>query len=170
MLKNIIITLLTVIFLIGGIYFLQKSAPAYLQILEPKTELKNLPLAPDFELMDLNGQKIKLSDFKGKKIILNFWASWDAASIRQLKTLDNYFKSPASQETVILAANSLENKTAVEKIKTNNGLELEILLDSEGKTGELYELGVLPLTFIIDKGGLITKRIIGPAIIKTITE
>ena len=151
------------ILLAAGVYFIQKSAPAYLQTLEPKTELKNLALAPDFELTDLNGQKIKLSDYRGKKAVMVFWTSWSEDSLKQLKTFDDYSKFPSAKNAVILAVNSLEEKATAKKIKTDQNLNLVILLDQEGAVGESYELGVLPLTVIIDKGGLIEKRIIGPA-------
>lgn len=170
LLKNLIIIISILLLLTAGIYVLQKSAPGYLQILEPKTELKNLPLAPDFELPDLNSQKIRLSDFRGKKIILNFWASWNENSIKQLKILNDYSESHAAKETIILAINSLEEKALVEKITAGYVPELTILLDQDGATGELYDLGVLPLTVIIDKGRLVLKRIVGPLTIQEIAE
>lgn len=166
MFKNIIVIVSAVLMLVAGLYFIQKSAPSYLQALELKSKLKNLTLAPDFELSELNGQKIKLSNLRGKRVILIFWSTWNEDSIKQLKNLDDYSKFPAAKDMVVLAINSLEEKAAAEKIKTKEKIGLTVLLDQEGAVGESYELGVLPLTVIIDKGGLLEKRIAGPAVIQ----
>lgn len=168
LLKKIIIAILAVAGLLTGVYFLQKSAPDYLQTIEPRTGLKTLPMAPDFELADLNGQRVKLSDWRGRKIILSFWTSWNQSSIEQIKILNDYQKLPQFKETVILAINSLEQKTAVEAIKQKENIDLTVLLDQNGEAGEIYNIGVLPLTVIIDKGGQELERIIGPATIQEI--
>lgn len=161
--KNLAIISSMLISLAVGFYFLQKSAPGYLQILEPKTELKNLLITPDFELEDLDGQRLKLSDMRGRQIILSFWTSWNQQSIEQIKMLNSWQKLPKFKETAILAINSLEQKTTVKAIKQKENIDLTILLDQNGEVGEIYGIGVLPLTVIIDKGGLELKRLTGPA-------
>ena len=71
---------------------------------------------------------------------------------------------------VVLAINSVEGPDVVKKIKADNGLSLKILMDGEGAVGELYGIGVLPLTVFINKSGLKVGAVTGPLTLKEIED
>jgi len=126
-------------------------------------------LAPDFSLLDLNGQENKLSDFQGRIVILSFWTSWNNFSLDQLKVLNSYYKSGA-KDVVILAINSQEDTAIVKDIRNSYADNLVVLLDTNGEVGELYGIDVLPLTVFIDKKGFQDAKTIGSISINEIKK
>ncbi|MEK7546884.1 MAG: TlpA disulfide reductase family protein [Patescibacteria group bacterium] len=117
--------------------------------------------APDFILLDSSGRSVKLSDFAGKKIVLLFWTSWNEVSLEALDILNDYARFPAAKDTVFLAINSEEDKNVVTDIARDQGVSINLLLDTDGAVGEAYQIGTLPLTVFIDGGRFIAKEMVG---------
>lgn len=168
--KNVALTLVAVAVLGLSIYLIIQLAPQFLEKIGPKAGLEKFPLAPDFALRDLSGKEIKLADLRGKDIVLSFWTSWNSASIKEIKTLNDYSIHYAPEDIEILAVNSEEDPDAVKKIQTKNSWSLKTLLDTEGEAGELYNIGVLPLTVFIDKSGLEISAIARPLTLQEIEK
>lgn len=148
-----------------GVYALTRVAPAFLEKVERgAVRSQSVPgssPAPDFVLDDVKGGAVRLSDFRGRIVLLYFWTSWNPIARDGLGALDTYAQS-APRDVVVLAVNSLEGKTTVEGIQKRLSGNLKVLLDGEGVAGELYGVGTLPLTVALDEGGFERERAVGP--------
>lgn len=121
--------------------------------------------APDFELATLEGETIRLSDYKGKKVILNFWATWCPPCKAEMPHMQNFYKKNKDNNIEILAVN-LSNmdkgETVIKDFVKSYGLTFPIPLDEEGIIGMQYQAFSLPTSYVIDSNGTITKKIVGP--------
>jgi peroxiredoxin len=135
----------------------------------------NPVLAPDFELTDLTGKTISLSDYKGKILFLNFWATWCPPCRNEIADFVEAYKENKDKGLEILGI-SLDTKgkdtvsAFVEKYKVN----YPIVLESRYKTQQLiddYEPGqFIPTTIIIDKQGRIRHKQVGQMDKKTLLD
>ncbi|MCA1061352.1 redoxin domain-containing protein [Rossellomorea aquimaris] len=122
--------------------------------------------APDFTLTTLDGEKVKLSDYQGKKVILNFWATWCPPCKAEMPHMQQYYEKHAKKENVeILAVNLTsqdDGKKAVQQFVDGYELTFPILMDEKGDIGDEYRAFTIPTTYMIDTGGIIQHKIIGP--------
>ncbi len=111
--------------------------------------------APDFELPDLNGGKVKLSDLKDKVVVLDFWASWCVHCARTLPIYAEVTAELADRGVVFYTINLRED---VEKIRTfleENKLDVNVLRDADGAVARQYRVRGVPRAFVIDRQGKI---------------
>jgi cytochrome c biogenesis protein CcmG/thiol:disulfide interchange protein DsbE len=118
-------------------------------------------LALDFQLQNLNGQSVSLSGFRGKPIILNFWATWCGPCRGEMPFLQQIYETWSDKGLVVLEIDLRENATLVQKFMTDSKLSLPTLLDTSGKVGQSYGITVIPTTFFIDKDGIIRQVVRG---------
>jgi len=121
-------------------------------------------IAPDFALTDLNENPIRLSDYRGKVVFLNFWATWCAPCREEMPSMEVLFKNFEKDGLVILAV-SIDRVTTTKDIPPfvkGMNLTFPVLIDSWGKTDKPYKRMGVPETFIIDQDGVIREIIIGP--------
>ncbi|NRG47535.1 redoxin domain-containing protein [Bacillus sp. CRN 9] len=121
--------------------------------------------APDFELTTLNGNTVKLSDYKGKKVILNFWASWCPPCVAEMPHMQQFYENNKENDIEIVAVNltSLDKgMSEIKKFVDENNLSFTIPLDKDGTIGIQYETFSIPTSYIIDSNGIIIKKIVGP--------
>ncbi|MEN3334667.1 MAG: hypothetical protein V7641_4032, partial [Blastocatellia bacterium] len=118
--------------------------------------------SPAFALKDLNGRTVRLSDFKGKVVLLNFWATWCApcrAEMPDLVKLQNEYRSKGLQ--VVGMTYPDYSRAAVGHIARRLKLNYPILLGTRKLAGQ-YGVGeVMPTTIVIDRQGRIRARILG---------
>ena len=122
-------------------------------------------VAPDFELTTLDGQTIKLSDYKGKKVVLNFWASWCHPCRAEMPHMQNYYEDFAEDENVEILAVNLTHGDTVSKVEDfveDFGLTFPIPMDEDGSVGKTFEVITIPSSYIIDSTGEIQNKIQGP--------
>lgn len=131
--------------------------------------LKEGQIAPDFELKTLEGEAIKLSDYQGKKVILNFWATWCPPCKAEMPHMQNFYETKAKERNVEVVAVNLTSAERggnvhekVDKFIKEYGLTFTVPLDEEGEIGKTYEAFTIPTTYIVDSKGKIEKKIIGP--------
>ncbi|NLY42742.1 MAG: TlpA family protein disulfide reductase [Clostridiaceae bacterium] len=125
--------------------------------------IQRLQRAPDFELMDIEGNKVKLSDYRGKVVFLNFWATWCGPCRLEMPHFESAHQTfKESQEAVILAVNIQEGKEEVKDFLQDNGFTFPVLLDTSGKVAVVYRIHSIPTTYILDKDGIIQDVVIGP--------
>lgn len=131
-----------------------------------KSGLAENQIAPDFKLKTLDGKEVKLSDYRGKKVILNFWATWCPPCKEEIPQMEQYYKKQAKEDHVeILAVNLTKadkDKKYIQEFAKSYDITYPILLDEEGKQQEQYEIVTIPTTYFIDAKGKIQKKIIGP--------
>ncbi|MGZ4162962.1 MAG: redoxin domain-containing protein [Tumebacillaceae bacterium] len=120
-------------------------------------------LAPDFSLEDTQGQAHKLSEFRGKPVMINFWASWCGYCRKEMPDL-NLANMKYKGNLQIIGINiadqdSFDDSTAFLK---KYGVQYPNLFDRSGYVSEQYKVKVLPTTLLIDQKGVIVERIQGP--------
>ncbi|PID14947.1 MULTISPECIES: redoxin domain-containing protein [unclassified Sporosarcina] len=130
---------------------------------------------PDFELSTLSDDIIKLTDYKGKKVILNFWASWCGPCKAEMPHIQNYYeKNKDSANVEIIAVNLTTAERSglegIEKFVDAYGLTFPIPLDNDGEVMNAYNILPIPTTYMIGTDGKIKHKIIGPMDEKTIKE
>lgn len=122
-------------------------------------------VAPDFELKMLEGETVRLSDYVGKKVILNFWATWCPPCKEEVPHMQKVYEEYKNQGVEILAVNVTNKdngKEAVSQFVKEHGLTFEVLLDEEGFVGNTYQVVTLPTTYMIDTKGNMVDIIEGP--------
>ncbi|WP_028390747.1 TlpA disulfide reductase family protein [Bacillus cihuensis] len=118
--------------------------------------------APDFELATLNGETVKLSDYRGKKVMLNFWATWCGPCREEMPDME-VFSNGLGKDTVILAVN-IDSQNDVQTFVDEMGVTFPILLDSQNiknAVNKRYKVSAMPTTYFIDSEGLISRKHIG---------
>jgi len=122
--------------------------------------------APNFKLKTLDGKEVQLSDYRGKKVILNFWATWCPPCKAEIPHMEKYYKKQAKDDGVeILAVNLTKSDKDEEYIRDfvkSYDMTYPVLLDEDGEQQKQYEIVTIPTTFFIDKNGRIQKKVIGP--------
>ncbi|RJS62405.1 redoxin domain-containing protein [Bacillus sp. PK3_68] len=121
--------------------------------------------APDFELTTLAGKKVKLSDYQGKKVILNFWATWCPPCKAEMPHMQNFYEENKDKDVEIVAVNLTsvdKGRSEIEGFVKEYGLTFDIPLDEKGTIGTQYQAFTIPTSYVIDSNGVITQKIIGP--------
>ena len=117
--------------------------------------------APEFHLKNLDGQIVSLSDFRGKPVLINFWASWCQPCREEMPYLQQVYDEWTGKGLVLLTIDIGETPAAINKFLAENNLSLPVLLDSDKQVGQEYGITGIPETFLIDKNGIIRKKQIG---------
>ncbi len=118
--------------------------------------------APDFTLKDLSGRDVRLKDLQGKVVIVNFWATWCPPCRGEVPSMVKLNEAMAGKEFQMLAISIDEGgKEAVEGFFRDSGARLPALLDSEQKVSKMYGTTGVPETFVVDKKGIILKKVVG---------
>ncbi|OGV97629.1 MAG: hypothetical protein A3I04_03600 [Nitrospinae bacterium RIFCSPLOWO2_02_FULL_39_110] len=119
--------------------------------------------APDFTLPDLNGTNHSLSNYKGKVVFLNIWATWCKPCKDEMPSMEKLYQKFKNRDFVMLAVSvDKDGKKAVEPFMREYGLTFPALLDPSGVTSKLYKTTGVPETFIIAKNGIVIHKVIGP--------
>jgi len=118
-----------------------------------------LDLAPEFELADLNGTTLKLSDYKDKQpVMLLFWTTWCPFCRTELKELNKRYSQMKNENIAVLAINIGESENRVKAFVESRPLDYRILLDEDSSVADNYELVGVPTYILIDKNGKITSK------------
>lgn len=119
-------------------------------------------IAPDFTLNQLNGTPLALSAFKGKPVLINFWATWCPPCRSELPALETAFQKYQDKVTFI-AVDVKEDPTTVAAMVQELGLNFPIVLDTDGQIGNgLYEVRGIPTSIFVDANGIVSARHVGP--------
>ncbi|MEH7382923.1 redoxin domain-containing protein [Bacillus sp. JJ1533] len=122
-------------------------------------------LAPDFTLKTISGEEMMLSDFRGKKVILNFWASWCPPCKAEMPHMQEFYVENKDSNAVLLSVNltTAEKKSSdVAKFVEDYALTFPVMLDETGNIGQIYQAHAIPTSYLIDSRGIVRKKIVGP--------
>jgi thiol-disulfide isomerase/thioredoxin len=120
-------------------------------------------VAPAFTLTDLDGKKVSLSDFKGRPVLVNFWATWCGPCKVEMPWFEEFHKQYAAQgfEILGLTDDVDAGKDTITKVAHKIGVSYPILL-TDGKVQTAYGgLDVLPMSFYVDRNGVVVEETAG---------
>jgi peroxiredoxin len=149
---------------VASVLLLVLVAVVIVQAMEPEEQEKqdNLPglsigsKAPDFELKTLSGENVKLSDYRGKKVMLNFWATWCAPCKEEMPDMEEFYQQNG-KEIEILAVN-IDPQFNVQQFVNEFGITFPILLDDKDEVNTMYQLLTIPTTYFIDEKSIIRHK------------
>ena len=118
--------------------------------------------APDFELPDINGEKHRLSDYRGRVVLLNFWATWCGPCRIEMPALQALTEDYAAQPfQVVSVAGDFEGVPKVAPFMERLRLTFPGLIDSEGTAQDMYYVNALPMTYVLDRHGIVVYKFVG---------
>ncbi len=120
-------------------------------------------IAPDFTLEDTKGNRISLSNLRGKVVMVNFWATWCPPCIEEMPSMERLHEAMADDDFVLLAINTETNgRSAVSAFLNKTPYTFPILYDDKGVVHKQYGVYKFPESFIIHKDGTVDQKVIGP--------
>jgi peroxiredoxin len=117
--------------------------------------------APGFDGLTLNGQALSLVDYRGKVVMINFWATWCIPCRVEMPSMENLYEKYKGKGFEILAVSGGEGQSVVQPFTENLKLSFPIVLDEQFEVHGRYEVSAIPSTFLVDKSGVITHRFFG---------
>jgi cytochrome c biogenesis protein CcmG/thiol:disulfide interchange protein DsbE len=118
--------------------------------------------APDFTLPTVDGREMSLSDYRGRPVILNFWATWCGPCRYEVPAFKAFYERYPEEEVVIIAVSTQDDPDSARGYAIRDGLKFVIPVDPRGIVAGLYNVRGLPTTYIIDENGVIKSIKIGP--------
>ena len=119
----------------------------------PLQEHPTQQLAPDLRLEDLDGKTHDLKDYRGKVVLLNFWATWCPPCIKEIPSLNNLQQKFSSNDFVVLSVDVGEEPKDIKAFLEHIPADYPVLLDSKTSLASTWQLKAFPSTFVIDKTG-----------------
>jgi len=116
--------------------------------------------APDFQLVSLDGETRSLAEFRGRTVILNFWATWCGPCRVEIPALEATWQGYGG-EVVIIGVNIREDAATVSRYVDELGVSYPVLLDTDGTVGRLYNVQAFPTTYIISPDGVVIEPYTG---------
>lgn len=116
-------------------------------------------LAPDFTLKNLEGKEVSLSDYRGKIVLVNFWATTCGFCDKEMPDLNIIDKE--NDDVVVLAVDVMEKESKVKDYIAKGGYGFEVVLDEKGDIARKYLVSGFPTTCVIDKDGILVNGIVG---------
>lgn len=164
--KRLLLPLIIILFL-GGFLFYQQG---YLNLLDVNNRLivraQNIEeginvgnKAPDFTLTNLQGKKVSLSDYRGKKVLINFWATWCHYCRQELPFVEQLYQE--HDNVAVLTVNLNEPESTVAEFMESNGYNFPVLLDNEKIAATKYQVRVTPTNYMLNEKGIIINKHFG---------
>ena len=117
--------------------------------------------APDFLLQDLEQNPVRLSGFRGKPVVLNFFASWCSPCLQELPIIQAAYLKATDGEFMILGVSFQDSRWAIEELANETGLTFPIVIDGDNSVGQAYRVIGPPYTFFIDANGIVVEVVSG---------
>lgn len=118
-------------------------------------------IAPEIELHDTEGKHHKLQDYRGKVVLLNYWASWCPPCVEEIPSLGRLQKAFSREDLVVLSVDVGESKEEVETFLQKVPADFPVMLDPDGSTVKQWKIIAFPTTFVIDRKGVIRLAYFG---------
>lgn len=174
---KLIAVIVVIVFAFIGVYYIydnlsEKYSPETLVTKQPQSTnssqesengdtQENKNTAPDFTVMDADGNEVHLSDLKGKPIVINFWASWCYYCNEEMPDFEEMYKIYGDdvQFMMVDQANGLRETVATgKKYIENNGFTFPVYFDTEYSASNAYGVSGIPATFFIDADGNVVSQ------------
>ncbi|MEI2464922.1 TlpA disulfide reductase family protein [Niallia taxi] len=115
-------------------------------------------IAPDFTLKNLQGKDVRLSSLRGKKVIINFWATWCPPCKQEIPEIEKFYQEYKGTVEVLAVNIDGGNSEAVALFTKKMNVSFPVLLDNPDGINEAYKVMTIPTTFFIDENGIITNK------------
>ena len=135
------------------------------------TGLDSNEVPPQFLLKTIEGNELSLEEYKGKKVILNFWATWCKPCREEMPAFEAFKQQ--RDDVVVIAVNMTYKDSSVEKVNeflTTNDLTFPVVLDEKGDVSKAYNVINIPSTYFLDEEGKIIQRVEGAVKIDQLTQ
>ncbi len=116
----------------------------------------------EIELKDLNGRLVRLSDFRGKIVFLNFWTTWCFDCRIEMPNMEKLHQQFKNKEFEMVAVNLQEPVSQVEQFFKDYKLTFTALLDSDGEIGAHFRITSIPTSYILNRQGILIGKVMGP--------
>src|SRR2546427_5002387 len=117
--------------------------------------------APEIVLKDLQGGEVKLSDLRGKIVLVNFWATWCKPCKEEMPAMQASYDKLRDQGFVVLAVNELEDAARVAEHIRTHGHTFLVVMDHDNRVANRYGVVGLPASFLIDRQGIVREHVFG---------
>ncbi len=151
-------SLLPVLLLLASLPGLAAAPPAGGQMLTP---VAARPQAPGFELTDIDGVRHRLADYRGRVVIINFWATWCPPCREEMPSMQRAWAQLREQGVVMLGIDVGEDEDTIFEFTASYPVDFPLLMDRDSAVVRAWGVRGLPTTFVIDAGGRIRYRAIG---------
>ncbi len=145
------------IFLLAGIFFSFARADNNLSVCPPQI---GQPMS-DLVLTDLNGKQVKLSDYKGKPVLINAWATWCPPCRAELPFINSYYQAYQAEGFTVLAINAGESKGAVSSFIEQQGYSFPVFVDPNTTVLDRLEIRSFPTSILVGRDGIVKGIHIG---------
>lgn len=119
--------------------------------------------APDFRLSSLEQGSISLSDYRGRIVLVNFWATWCPPCVEETPGLEKFAEQMRGQGVTVIGVSVDEDTDALKKFVSQYHLSYPIALDFDRAVANRYGTFKFPETYILDRDGRVAEKIIGPS-------
>lgn len=133
------------------------AAPAGAEVLKPWSG----GATPALELDDLKGARHRLAEYRGKVVLINFWATWCVPCREEMPSIERLRASLENRPFAVLAVNLAEPESRIDKFLEAVPLGFPILLDRDAKAARAWQAKMLPATYIVGPDGVIRYRHLG---------
>jgi len=111
--------------------------------------------APDFVLKSATGENLRLSEYRGDVVMINFWATWCGPCRQEMPLLDELYSRYGRVGFSLLGVNIDDNQSKAMNMVSELGVSFPVLFDSRKEVSELYEVNAMPVTVLIDREGTV---------------
>jgi cytochrome c biogenesis protein CcmG, thiol:disulfide interchange protein DsbE len=119
-------------------------------------------VAPNFSFNDRSGKRLSLADFRGKVVLINFWATWCPPCRDEMPSMQSLQRQMDRNEFAILALSVDDSWDQVNQFINQSGLDLPVYADFDKKISSLYGTFKFPETYVLDREGILALKVIGP--------
>ncbi|WFD08845.1 TlpA family protein disulfide reductase [Tepidibacter hydrothermalis] len=173
MIKKIFSIIVVIALLFGGFYIFNKQNNTKQDVSnnivkenadkenidEKSQELAVGKIAPSFTLKNLNGDEVSLSDYEGKIVLINFWATWCTYCDKEMPDLQRL--NNENEDLVVLTVNVKESKEEVQSYIDKGNYDFPVLLDENGETSITYLVSAFPTSYFVDENGILLGAVQG---------
>lgn len=125
------------------------------------TRLAEVPPAPDFSLLDMDGNVYRLSDYRGHVIIVNFWATWCPPCREEMPSMQRAWEQLRQEGILMIGINVGEDEDTIFQFTADYPVDFPLLVDSDSSVTGKWPVRGLPTTFVVDPTGRIVYQAIG---------
>ena len=152
----------TAVFLMVAMVGIGSAAAADILPVAERNVVKLGEPAPNFQLRDLNGRLVTLSDLRGKVVLLNFWATWCGPCRVEMPAMEQLYQMFQRKDFEILAVSTDAQGVAITRpFQQEHHLTFPILHDADYRVGLTYGARSLPMTFLVDRQGVVRHQVFG---------